>query len=111
MLEFNKEYPVKNNIKSILNFILESIKTCIMCFIAFFLGVLHFGLGPSDNSGEITIFQQQLEAVQADISNAEKEKASLESNINELKENNNKLESEYKELNSKLEELKNTKIQ
>lgn len=108
MLELNKETPIKK----IVNFLKEVIVTCVMCFVALFLG---FGIFSSasveNNTGELSIAQQKLESVQAEIKSTENEKESLEDKVNDLTKSKNILNEEVTTLSGKLEELKNTKIQ
>lgn len=108
MLELNKENPIKR----VINFIIEGIKTFVICIVSLFLGFAIFSFsGVSDNTSELTEAQEKLESVQAEVTSGESEKEALESKINELKDSSNKLNEEVSKLNTKLEELKNTKIQ
>lgn len=106
------EISMGNAIKKVSKFALETVVTIISGFIALFIGFCIFSsIGIDDNSFKVTEAQQQLESVQAQVSEKENEKATLEAKVNELTESNNKLINESTDLKNKLEELKNTKIQ
>lgn len=95
-----------------MKYIKEIIQTFVICFVALFLGFAIFSsMGVEDNTSELTIAQQDLEAVQAEIKISESEKESLEDKVNGLTKSKNILNEEVTTLKGKLEELKNTKIQ